>query len=131
MIAIAMLLMLGVATVAQAATEPIDPPLDNSFTQEVLRPKITPHNYYVDVIGNEVVMHFLTSYRTEGYAMIRDMESGIEALHHEGEEHTFHSVFALLPRGNYEVFAVSRIPFYGTIMTGKVLTFNIKFGFFL
>lgn len=122
--AIAIAVSLTMASTVLAA--PIAPPLGNSSIQETMRPKITPHNYYIDIDGNDVVMHFLTSYKTEGFAMIIDMESGIEQLYAEGEEHTFHSVKAELPVGNYQVFAVSKVPFYGTIMTGKVITFTVR-----
>lgn len=104
--------------------EEVAPLSNNSWI--VMLPKITQGNYYMEQKGNEVIMHFLTNYRTEGFSKIIDLDTGLEALHPEGEEHTFHSVKTILPAGNYKIYGVSKIPFYGTELIGKAITFEIK-----
>ena len=48
-LAIAIAMSVGVATVAQAATPEPVVPQNNSSVIETLRPKITPHNYFIDI----------------------------------------------------------------------------------
>lgn len=120
----------------EEVTEPEEEPADTETgTEEVaggggnawftLLPKIVYDNYYATQEREIVNMHFLTSYKTEGFAMVRDMDTGIEQLYPEKQESVFHTVeIAGLPQGSYEIWAVSNS---GTqILNGRAIVVEIE-----
>jgi len=85
----------GESTVVSSA------PSNNSWI--TVRPHVTALNYNVNVEGNDVTINYLTNQFMGGYALITNADTGLDGMVGEGEIHTYHTIKANLPAGNYAV----------------------------
>jgi len=99
----------------------------NSFTLEVMRPKVTNKNLNLEVEDGLITLNYLTSQRGDSGMIIyyNDGYHPIFVPNQDETNYTYHTVRAFLTPGEYEVqpYSVSE---NGTIMIGNVLSVTIK-----
>jgi len=76
-------------------------PANNSWI--TVRPHVTALNYNVTVDGNDVTINYLTNQFMSGYALITNVDTGLDGMVGDGKICTYHTIKANLPAGNYAV----------------------------